>query len=51
MEPDSYVPLYAYFRIKEFESEAIQGIIEGIKLEAPANEIASFALDATGGPG
>jgi vacuolar-type H+-ATPase subunit C/Vma6 len=50
MEPDTYVPLYAYFRIKEFEAEAIQGIIEGIKLEAPAAEIASFAVDKTGGP-
>jgi hypothetical protein len=49
MEPDTYVPLYAYFRIKEFEAEAIQGIIEGIKLEAPAAEIASFAVDKTGG--
>jgi hypothetical protein len=49
MEPDSYVPLYAYFRIKEFEAEAIQGIIEGIKLEAPAGEMASFAAIATGG--
>jgi hypothetical protein len=50
MEPDTYVPLYAYFRIKEFEAEAIQGIIEGIKLEAPTAEIASFAVDKTGGP-
>jgi hypothetical protein len=49
MEPDSYVPLYAYYRIKEFEAEAIQGIIEGIKLEAPSSEIASFAVGATGG--
>lgn len=50
LEPDTYVPLYAYFRIKEFEAQAIQGIIEGIKLEAPANEIAAFAVDMTGGP-
>jgi hypothetical protein len=50
MEPDTYVPLYVYFRMKEFEAEAIQGIIEGIKLEAPANEIAAFAVDTTGGP-
>jgi hypothetical protein len=49
MEMDTYVPLYAYYRIKEFETRAIHGIIEGIKLEAPAAEIASFALDTTGG--
>jgi hypothetical protein len=49
LEPDSYVVLYAYFRIKEFETRAIHGIIEGIKLEAPAAEIGSFALDTTGG--
>jgi hypothetical protein len=50
LEPDTYVPLYAYFRIKEFEAKAIQGVIEGIKLEAPSNEMAAYALEATGGP-
>jgi vacuolar-type H+-ATPase subunit C/Vma6 len=49
MEGDSYVPLYAYFRIKEFEATAIHGIIEGIKLEAPAAEIGAFAMETTGG--
>jgi|GEM_PF-1352936 len=49
MEGETYVPLYAYFRIKEFEAEAIQGIIEGIKLEVPPGEIASYAVDTTGG--
>jgi len=49
LEGDTYVPLYAYFRIKEFEATAIHGIIEGIKLEAPAAEIAAFALATTGG--
>lgn len=49
LEPDTYVPLYAYFRIKEYETTAIHGVIEGIKLEAPAAEIAAFAIDATGG--
>jgi vacuolar-type H+-ATPase subunit C/Vma6 len=47
-EPDGYVPLFAYFRIKEFEALAIHGIIEGIKLEAPAAEIGEFAARTTG---
>jgi hypothetical protein len=49
LESSGYVPLFAYYRIKEFETRAIHGIIEGIKLEAPASEIGSFALDTTGG--
>lgn len=49
IESETYVPLYAYYRIKEFETRAIHGIIEGIKLEAPAAEIGAFALDTTGG--
>jgi vacuolar-type H+-ATPase subunit C/Vma6 len=34
LEGETYVPLYAYFRIKESETIAIQGIIEGIMLAA-----------------
>jgi vacuolar-type H+-ATPase subunit C/Vma6 len=49
LENETYVPLYAYYRIKELETRAIHGIIEGIKLEAPAAEIGAFALDTTGG--
>jgi hypothetical protein len=49
LEYDTYVPLYSYFRIKEFETRAIHGIIEGIKLEAPPAEIAAFAAQTTGG--
>lgn len=49
LEGGGYVPLFAYYRIKEFETRAIHGIIEGIKLEAPASEIGSFALQTTGG--
>lgn len=49
LEFDSYVPLYAFFRIKECETLAIHGIIEGIKLEAPAAEIIAFAAQTTGG--
>ncbi|MGA2546042.1 MAG: V-type ATPase subunit [Rectinemataceae bacterium] len=49
LEFESYVPLYAYFRIKEYETMAIHGIIEGIKLEAPAAEIIAFATQTTGG--
>jgi vacuolar-type H+-ATPase subunit C/Vma6 len=49
LECETYVPLYSYYRIKELETRAIHGIIEGIKLEAPAAEIGAFALDTTGG--
>jgi hypothetical protein len=49
LEQDSYLPLYAYFRLKEEEALALHGIVEGIKLEAPAAEIASFAVETTGG--
>jgi vacuolar-type H+-ATPase subunit C/Vma6 len=49
LESETYVPLYAYYRIKELETRAIHGIIEGIKLEAPAAEIGAFALGTTGG--
>lgn len=43
---DSYTPLYAYFRLKEMESDAMRGIVEGIKLETPAAEIAAAAQSA-----
>jgi hypothetical protein len=43
---DSYTPLYAFFRLKEMESDAMRGIVEGIKLEAPAAEIAAAAQSA-----
>lgn len=48
-ENDSYAPLYCYFSIKELEARALRGIIEGIKLEAPAAEIGSYAAETTGG--
>jgi hypothetical protein len=48
MELGSYVPLYAYFRIKEYETAAIFGVLEGIHLEAPTDEIAAFAAQLTG---
>jgi len=50
-EGESYVPLYAYHRIREFETRALQGIIEGIRLEAPASELGAIAAEGTGGPG
>jgi Archaeal/vacuolar-type H+-ATPase subunit C len=48
LEPDSYTPMYAYFRLKEFESTSLCGLVEGIKLEAGAAEIAGFASAVTG---
>ncbi|MDP3177218.1 MAG: V-type ATPase subunit [Spirochaetaceae bacterium] len=49
LDPFGYTPLYAFYRIKEIESAAVNGILEGIRMQAPAAEIAAFALDATGG--
>jgi vacuolar-type H+-ATPase subunit C/Vma6 len=48
MELGSFVPLYAYFRIKEYETAALFGVLEGVHLEAPAEEIAAFAAQLTG---
>jgi len=44
----SLVPLYAWYRIKEYETAAIFGVLEGIHLEAPVDEIAAFAAQYTG---
>jgi hypothetical protein len=49
MEADTCVPLYAFFKIKEMEAASIRGIVEGIRLEAPEDEIAAFAAARTGG--
>ncbi len=48
-EAESYVPLYAYHRIREFETRALQGIVEGIRLEAPEAELGAIAREGTGG--
>jgi len=48
MELGSFVPLYTYFRIKEYETAAVFGVLEGVHLEAPADEIAAFAAQLTG---
>ncbi len=41
--PFSYAPLYCYFKLKEFETAVILGLVEGIHLGAPAAEIAALA--------
>jgi hypothetical protein len=48
MNLGGYVPLYSYFRIKEYETAALFGVLEGIHLEAPSEEIAAFAAQFTG---
>ncbi|HUX37346.1 MAG TPA: V-type ATPase subunit [Rectinemataceae bacterium] len=47
-ETSSFVPLYAWYRIKEYEIASIFGVLEGIHLEAPVEEIAAFASQYTG---
>lgn len=49
LHPFTYTPLYCYFKIKEFETAALVGVIEGIHLGAPFEEMASFAAGITGG--
>jgi hypothetical protein len=49
MFPFTYTPLYCYYKIKEYETAAVIGIIEGIHLGAPFEEMASFAAGLTGG--
>jgi hypothetical protein len=44
LNPASYAPLYCFFKLKEFETAVVLGIIEGVHLGAPAEEIAAFAL-------
>ncbi|MDA8410874.1 MAG: V-type ATPase subunit [Treponema sp.] len=47
-EMDGFTPLYAWYRLKEYETAAIYGVLEGIHLEAPVDEIAAFATQYTG---
>lgn len=47
--PFTYTPLYCYFKIKEYETAAVVGIIEGLHLGAPFEEMAAFAAGLTGG--
>jgi hypothetical protein len=44
LNPASYTPLYCFFKLKEFETAIVLGIIEGVHIGAPAEEIASFAI-------
>jgi hypothetical protein len=48
-DPFTFAPLYCYFRLREYESASVLGVIEGAHLEIPADEIAAFALETTGG--
>ena len=49
LHPFTYTPLYCFFKIKEYETAAIIGVIEGLHLGAPFEEMASFAAGITGG--
>jgi hypothetical protein len=49
VQPFGYVPLYCYYRIKEYESATVLGIVEGIHLEVPHEEMLSYALGLVGG--
>ncbi|HOX49114.1 MAG TPA: V-type ATPase subunit [Spirochaetia bacterium] len=41
--PFTYTPLYCFFKLKEFEAAVVLGLVEGIYLGAPAEEIAWLA--------
>lgn len=47
LRPFSYTPLYCFFKLKEFEAAVVLGLVEGIYLGAPAEEI--FWLAPAGG--
>ena len=47
LEPSTFVPLYCYFRIKEYETASIFAVIEGLQLEAPFAEISDFVEGLT----
>ncbi len=49
LDPFTYAPLYSYFRLREYETASLLGVIEGAHLEIPADEIAAFAMEAAGG--
>jgi hypothetical protein len=48
LHPISYAPLYCFFKIKEFEVAVVLGLVEGLHLGAPADELADFALSRRG---
>ncbi|HET7838517.1 MAG TPA: V-type ATPase subunit [Rectinemataceae bacterium] len=48
-EPFSYAPLYCYYRLREYETASILGLIEGAQLGMAAEELAGFALGTGGG--
>jgi hypothetical protein len=47
LEPATFVPLYCYFRIKEYETASIFAVIEGLQMEAPFAEISDFVEGLT----
>lgn len=48
LNPFTYTPLYCFYKIKEYEVAVLLGVIEGIHLGAPPEEIAAFALAGGG---
>jgi hypothetical protein len=49
MHPFTYTPMYCYFKIKEYETAALLGTLEGVHLGAPPEEMSAFVLGLTGG--
>lgn len=47
VNPFSYTPLYCFFKLKEIEAAVLLGIVEGVHLGVPADEMTAFAM--TGG--
>ena len=48
MYPFSYTPLYCYFKMLEAEASFILGVLEGIRLKAPAEEKINLAWALAG---
>jgi hypothetical protein len=47
LNPASYAPLYCFYKLKEYETAVVLGVVEGIHMGVPSEEMAAFA--AAGG--
>ncbi|HTX71724.1 MAG TPA: V-type ATPase subunit [Rectinemataceae bacterium] len=47
LEPFTFAPLYCFFRIGEYETAALFGIVEGLRFGAETAEIAEYVLGLT----
>lgn len=46
--PFSYTPLYCFYKLLELETAVVLGVLEGVRLGAPAEELSWLALGSAG---